>query len=257
MKFNAKRAREAGKRSGAARKEKSVIVEGMANAAARVDLSVEALGAARKAGCRAFKPGNRVNIAELETWLLENGDIVNEGESLNAIRRRNVLAKIQAERIAHDELAGKYAPASLVAHAARLCSGACVTVAKRLLPDAIRDLYIEKTTAAFARLEKDMARKTANQTPPALEIKEPADNSNLDDLRALLLTWKTKLLELENGIANGEMVEQAKVGELINAVLSHPVSIARKHLETGHWNALCTATKEAFTRELNPAPLPV
>ena len=88
MKFNAKRAREAGKRSGAVRKEKSVIVEGMAAAAARVDLSVEALSAARKAGCRAFKPGNRVNIAELETWLLENGDIVNEGESLNAIRRR-------------------------------------------------------------------------------------------------------------------------------------------------------------------------
>ena len=47
MKFNAKRAREAGKRSGAARKQASVIVEGLANAAARVDLSVEALSAAR------------------------------------------------------------------------------------------------------------------------------------------------------------------------------------------------------------------
>jgi hypothetical protein len=124
VKFNPKRASEAGKKSGATRKAKSVVVEGLANAAARVDLSVEALSAAREAGCSAFKPGNRVNVAELESWLLENGDIVNDGETLNAIRRRNVLAKIQAEKIAHDELAGKFVPAADVAEASRRCSEA-------------------------------------------------------------------------------------------------------------------------------------
>jgi hypothetical protein len=92
MKFNAKRAKDAGKRSGAARKQASVMVEGLANAAARVDLTVEALSAARKAGCSAFKPGNRVNIAELESWLLENGDIVNDGESL--IRRDSPSGRV-------------------------------------------------------------------------------------------------------------------------------------------------------------------
>ena len=187
MKFNAKRAREAGKRSGAARKQASVIVEGLANAAARVDLSVEALSVARKAGCSAFKPGNRVNIAELETWLLENGDLVGEGQSLNALRRRNLIAKIQGERIFHDELAAKYVPATDVAEASRRCSAASATVAKEILPDAIRTLYVEQTTSAFSRLERDMDRKTKHVAPPALEIAEPSDSSSLDDLRRVLL----------------------------------------------------------------------
>lgn len=221
-----------------------------------MDLSVEALSAARRAGCRAFKPGNRVNIAELETWLLENGDIVNEGESLNAIRRRNILARIQAERIAHDELAGKFTPAAVVADASRECSKASEAVGKRLLPVAIRDHYCRALTSAFARLERDMERKTKNAAPPALEIGEPASNSTLDELRALLLTWKTKLLELENAIANGEMILLATVEEMILAALRQPVSIARKHLDTPTWNALCVATKEAFARALNPTPLP-
>jgi len=256
MKFNAKRAREAGKRSGAARKQASVIVEGLANAAARVDLSVEALSVARKAGCSAFKPGNRVNIAELESWLLENGDIVNDGESLNAIRRRNVLAKIQAEKIAHDELFAKFVSAAEVAEASRRCSDACATVAKEVLPDTIRDIYIKEAMGAFRRIEKDMGSKTPNQTPVPLEIKEPCESSTLDDLRAVLLSWKTKLLELKNAIGNGEMVEQATLGERIVRALSQAVLIARKHLDTGAWNALCVATKEAFARALNPTPLP-
>jgi hypothetical protein len=256
MKFSPKTAKKAGKRSGAARKQASVIVEGLAAAAARVDLTTEALSAARRAGCTAFKPGNRVNIAELETWLLENGDIVNEGETLNAIRRRNLLAKIQSERIAHDELAGKYAPVALVAEAARRCSEASTKVAMALLPDSIRDIYIEKTTDAFAHIEKAMARKTAQVTPPVLEVKEPTDTSSLDDLRALLLSWKTKFLELENAVANGEMVLQEKMAETIQNALHHPVNIARKHLDTSAWNALCRATKEAFARALNPTPLP-
>jgi hypothetical protein len=256
MKFNAKTAAKAGKRSGKARKGKSVIVEGLARAAARVDLSVEALSAARKAGCAAFKPGNRVNIAELESWLLENGDIVNEGESLNAIRRRNILAKIAAERIAHDELAAKYTPAADVAEASRLCSKANETVAKRMLPAKIRDIYIEKTTAAFRRLEKDMSRKTRHEAPLALEIREPSDKSTLDDLRAMLLGWKTKFLELENAIANGEMVAGNKIAETILSVMRHPVGITSKHLDTPTWNAFAVATKEAFARALGPTPLP-
>ena len=222
----------------------------MASAAARVDLSVEALSAARKAGCSAFKPGNRVNTAELETWLLENGDIVNDGESLNAIRRRNVLAKIQAEKIAHDELVAKFVPAADVAEASRRCSEACAIVAKDVLPDSIRAVYIKETTGAFNRIEKDMDRKTPNQTPSALEIKEPSDLSTLDDLRAVLLSWKTKLLELKNAIANGEMVEQSTLGEAITKALDGAVSIARKHLDTATWNILCDGTKSAFEHAL-------
>ena len=123
-----------------------------------------------------------------------------------------------------------------------------------MLPDAIRNLYIEKTAASFADIEKDMIRKTANQAPPVIEIKEPAENSSLDDLRALLLTWKTKYLELENAIANDEMVELAKVEEMILSALRHPISIARKHLDAVSWNRLCAATKEAFARALAPTP---
>jgi hypothetical protein len=255
MKFNAKRAREAGKRSGAARKQASVIVEGLANAAARVDLSVEALAAARKAGCRAFRPGGRVNLPELEAWLLENGDIVGEGQSLNALRRRNLIAKIQGERIFHDELAAKYTPASDVAEASRRCSAASASVAKAMLPDAIRSLYVEKITTAFARLERDAERKTKHVAPPALEIAEPSDSSSLDDLRRVLLGWKTRVLEIENAVANGEMILHEKIVEMIQAALRQPVSMARKHLDTGDWNALCVATKEAFARALNPTPL--
>ena len=255
MKFNAKRAREAGKRSGAARKQASVIVEGLANAAARVDLSVEALSVARKAGCSAFKPGNRVNIAELETWLLENGDLVGEGQSLNALRRRNLIAKIQGERIFHDELAAKYVPATDVAEASRRCSAASATVAKEILPDAIRTLYVEQTTSAFSRLER-VDRKTKHVAPPALEIAEPSDSSSLDDLRRVLLGWKTRVLEIENAVANGEMILHEKIAEMIQAALRQPVSMARKHLDTGAWNSLCIATKEAFARALNPTPLP-
>jgi hypothetical protein len=129
-------------------------------------------------------------------------------------------------------------------------------VGKRLLPVAIRDHYCRAVTAAFGRLERDMERKTKHMTPPALEIKEPESNSTLDELRALLLTWKTKLLELENAIANGEMILLETVETMILAALHQPVAIARKYLDTPAWNVLCVATKEAFSRALNPTPLP-
>jgi len=256
MKFNEKTASEAGKRSGAARKEKSVIVEGLAAAAGIIGVAVEVLQKAKRAGCPGFRAGNRIDTAKVEDWLLANGDTIDEGQSLNALRRRNFIARIQGERIFFDELAAKYVPATDVAEASRRCSAASATVAKEILPDAIRTLYVEQTTAAFARLERDMERKTKHVAPPALEIAEPSDCSSLDDLRRVLLGWKTRVLEIENAVANGEMILHEKIAEMIQAALRQPVSIARKHLDTGAWNALCVATKEAFARALGPTPLP-
>jgi len=256
MKFNEKTASAAGKRSGAARKEKSVIVEGLAAAAGIIGVAVEVLQKAKRAGCPGFRAGNRIDTAKVEDWLLANGDTIDEGQSLNALRRRNLIARIQGERIFYDELSAKYAPATDVAEASRRCSAASASVAKEMLPDAIRDLYVTETTSAFTRLEKNMERKTKHVAPVALEIAEPCDNSSLDDLRRVLLGWKTRVLELENAVSNGEMILQEMVAEMIHAALRQPVSIARKHLDAGTWNALCVATKEAFARALNPSPLP-
>ena len=85
-----------------------------------------------------------------------------------------------------------------------------------MLPDAIRDLYVTETTSAFTRLEKNMERKTKHVAPVALEIAEPCDNSSLDDLRRVLLGWKTRVLELENAVSNGEMILQEMVAEMIH-----------------------------------------
>jgi len=247
MPFNSKTARKAGKKSGASRKaQKPALTEGMAAAAGIIGVPVETLQKAKRAGCRGFMPGNRIDTATVEEWLLLNGDAIGEGQSLNALRRRNIMAKIGAERIEHDALAKDHIGTAQVAEATRRVSRANESVATRLLPADLQRPYIDGVKRSLGKVERWMARKTKHEAKPPLTPPEPQEGSTLDDLRAVLLSWKTKNLELKNALENGELVELAKVHTMIETSLTQPISMARKHTPPEPWNRFCKALKEEF-----------
>jgi hypothetical protein len=252
MAFNSKTARKAGKKSGAARKGKRpAMTEGLNVAASIIGVAVEVLQKAKRAGAPGFRAGNRIDVPKVEEWLLTNGDTIGEGESLNALRRRNIMAKIAAERIEYDTLAAGYIGTAHVAEACQRVASANKEIAERLLPVALHGTYIEGVSSALDRLARKMARKTRHTAPLDIIPPEPLDADSLDELRAVLLSWKTRNLEAKNSLENGELIELAKVHDMIATNLAQPVSMARKHTASAaEWNAFCQALHAEITRVL-------
>jgi hypothetical protein len=57
------------------------IVESMQAAASLVGYRIEAIQAAKAAGCVAFKPGNRINLFELEEWFALHPEVTSVNQS--------------------------------------------------------------------------------------------------------------------------------------------------------------------------------
>jgi hypothetical protein len=252
MPFNSKSARLAGAKSRAVRKgKKPALTEGLNVAAGLIGVAVEVLQKAKRAGCPGFMPGNRINVPVVEEWLLLNGDTIDEGQSLNGLRRRSLTAKIQAERIWFDSLTGEHGSTAGIAEAARRVARANQEVSQRLLPASLCTTYCQGVTDSLTRLARKMARKTRHTAPVDIIPLEPKETDSLDDLRAILLAWKTRNLEAQNALANGELIEVAKAHDMIATNLAQPVSMARKHMLAEPWNEFCRALKEEIDRALS------
>jgi hypothetical protein len=237
---------------------KSDVVEGLDAASAALGLSRESLQLAKRAGCPGFLPGNRIAVNAVEQWLLKNGDTIHEGESLNARRRRYLLAQIESERIDNETGMKEHWSCAALAEAARRCQTSNARIAAKLMPLDIREAYLKSIASAFKKLVGYFERKTSRVSPPPLQVEEPAPGATIADLRAALLGWQIRNREHENAIANGEMVETAEAQEKINLTLAASIAQARRHLDTSAWNGFCTALHAEFAHVLaepfNPTP---
>ena len=100
----------------------------------------------------------------------------------------------------------------------------------------------------YAELLKETTPKTAHVASATIETKEPAADASLDDLRALLLKWQTRFLELQNDIAGGAMVPLFNYEERMHSLLRNPVAIARNRMDASSWNAFVQELHAAFDR---------
>jgi hypothetical protein len=93
------------------------IVESMQAAASLVGYRIEAIQAAKAAGCVAFKPGNRINLFELEEWFALHPEVTSVNQSdmtiaqaltmetvAKALTRRENYARMRRDLVRAEEM---------------------------------------------------------------------------------------------------------------------------------------------------------
>jgi DNA anti-recombination protein RmuC len=129
--------------------EVSQVVDTMGAAASQMGYTVDALKAAKRAGCKAFKPGSRVDIFELEEWFALHPEITSvvdskltqkQAETMEkvnkALQRRDNYARQRRQLIHEDEMRRTFARSVIAAKNKMLSipSSLCQTLA--MLKDA-------------------------------------------------------------------------------------------------------------------------
>src|SRR4051812_27863090 len=124
--------------------EVSQVVDTMGAAASQMGYTVDALKAAKRAGCKAFKPGSRVDIFELEEWFALHPEITSvvdskltqkQAETMEkvnkALQRRDNYARQRRQLIHEDEMRRTFARSVIAAKNKMLSipSSLCQTLA--------------------------------------------------------------------------------------------------------------------------------
>jgi hypothetical protein len=78
------------------------LFDSMGQCAASLGVSMDALKAAKRMGCRAFRAGGRVDGEAFKQWLKENPQAFEEGEGKGTLKDQKIREEIRKLRIAND-----------------------------------------------------------------------------------------------------------------------------------------------------------
>lgn len=81
--------------------KKTQIVESLPAAAAICKIDIDLVKRAKRLGCPAFKPGNRIDTGELKKWIAENADRLKIAEALS-LKDQKTNEEIRKLRIKND-----------------------------------------------------------------------------------------------------------------------------------------------------------
>ncbi len=85
-----------------ARKKTGNYFDSMGQCAAALGLSIDALKAAKRKGCGAFKPGGRVDGDAFQQWIKDNPSAFEAGQEAMSLKEQKISEEIRKLRIAND-----------------------------------------------------------------------------------------------------------------------------------------------------------
>jgi hypothetical protein len=132
----------------------------MAQAAAALGLSVDALKAVKDRGCDAFNASGRIDETKLLKWIKDNPDVMAEGAVILSLKDQKISEEIRKLRIQNDAKEGALVSRSRIVEALQRVGSAIDGITEAKLcnewPEAVAGLDVAGARVYGRRLKDSM-----------------------------------------------------------------------------------------------------